>query len=296
MGPGRMLGGRYELAERIGAGGMGEVWRATDTKLRRAVAVKVLHSALAADQAFRRRFIQEAHTLAAVNQPGVVNIFDAGDDVDEAGQTISYLVMEFVSGRPLSRIIDDHGPLPPDQVLRIVGQVAYGLDAAHRAGIVHRDVKPANILIDKSGDATILDFGIARRDGDTGLTTTGAVMGTVEYASPEQLQGHELTGASDVYSLGVVAYESVSRRRPFDGESVATVIAGHLNRNPPPLPPHIPDEVAQVISTALEKNPRNRFGSAAQFGRACRQPRQLATRPMANPAPPSQPGQAPLPP
>jgi serine/threonine protein kinase len=287
--PGQMLSGRYRLTRRIAAGGMGEVWRADDTRLERVVAIKMLHSGLAEDSDFRHRFLQEARTLASLSQPGIVNLYDTCDETDDHGRNVSYLVMEYVAGHPLSAVVSEHGVLDPRETMRLVHQVARGLDAAHRAGIIHRDIKPANILIDRAGDATVVDFGIARRHGDVALTATGSVMGTVDYASPEQLHGEELTGASDIYSLGVVAYECLTGRPPFPGNSVAGIITAHLTRQPPPLAARIPEPIAAVVMRALAKDPHRRFDSAAQFARACRDAA------FAQPSPPRQPSTVPLP-
>lgn len=290
MRSGQILGGRYHLEQRIAAGGMGEVWRATDTELKRGVAVKVLHPALSGDADFRKRFLQEARTVAALNRPEIVNVYDIREESCESG-IVSYLVMEFVAGRALSEIISERGPLPAGDVMWLVAQIARGLHAAHQAGIIHRDIKPANILVNDSGAATIIDFGIARRHGQEGLTAAGSVMGTVEYASPEQLQDHVLTGASDVYSLGVLAYECLAGRKPFEGGSAGAIITGHLSAAPPPLPAQVPKTVAAVVTRALAKDPAHRFESAAQLAQACDgaakapTPPPVKTRPMATAVP-----------
>ncbi|MGH8879410.1 MAG: serine/threonine-protein kinase, partial [Stackebrandtia sp.] len=282
MQPNQLLGERYRLIERIGAGGMGEVWRAEDLMLERVVAVKALHPAMADNADVRQRFLREARTVAALSAPGVVAMYDTAEETAPDGSVLSYLVMEFVVGRPLSEHVDSGDRLPPETDMLLMAQVAQGLDAAHRVGIFHRDVKPTNILVNRSGDATLVDFGIARRAGDTALTTSGAVMGTVEYASPEQLRGEELTPASDVYSLGIVAYECLTGRRPFEGQSVATVIAGHLNRTPPALGQEVAAPIARVVMRALAKDPGDRFDSAAELNRACHDAVRTAASPAAN--------------
>lgn len=286
MRPNQLLGGRYRLDKRIGTGGMGEVWRAEDVTLERPVAVKVLHPAMADDADLRQRFLREARAIAALNAPGVVALYDSGEDTEPDGSVLPYLVMEFVVGRPLSAYVPTAESLPPPEVMRLVSQVALGLDAAHRVGIIHRDVKAANILVNRHRDATLLDFGLARRAGETALTTTGSVMGTIEYASPEQLRDEPLTPASDVYSLGVVAYECLAGMRPFDGQTVAAVIAGHLDREPPPLPRTVPPPIERVVMRALAKDPRDRFRTAGDFARACLEAAGAASAP---PTPPTRP-------
>ncbi len=249
---------------------MGEVWRAEDTMLRRPVALKVLHPALSDDQGFQRRFVEEARTVAALRAPGVVEIFDIRGDRDEHGEAMTYLVMEFLEGQSLHSVIERHAPMPAQRVLPLLAQIADALDVAHRAGIVHRDVKPANIIVDAKGAPTILDFGIALRRDHTALTATGTVLGTVGYASPEQLRGEELTGASDLYSLGIIAYECLSGAIPFDRNSPAAVITGHLHETPPPLPPGVPPVAAELVDWAMAKDPAERPASAGMFAQECR--------------------------
>ncbi|MFC3493118.1 serine/threonine-protein kinase [Glycomyces rhizosphaerae] len=268
--PGVLLGNRYLLQQRIGAGGMGEVWRAEDTMLRRPVALKVLHAALADDESFRLRFVQEARTVAALNAPGVVDVYDIRSEHTADGEAFAYLVMEFLEGRSLHSLIGSLAPMPAHRVLPLIAQVADALDAAHRAGIVHRDIKPANIIVDTKGAPTILDFGIALRSDQTALTATGTVLGTVGYASPEQLRGEELTGASDLYSLGVVAYECLSGALPFDRNSPAAVITGHLHETPPPLPAGVPSGVADLVDWVMAKDPVDRPATAGMFAQECR--------------------------
>lgn len=268
--PGVLLGNRYLLQQRIGAGGMGEVWRAEDTVLRRPVALKVLHAALADDESFRQRFVQEARTVAALNAPGVVDIYDIRSEHTPDGEAFAYLVMEFLEGRSLHSLIGGLAPMPAHRVLPLLAQVADALDAAHRAGIVHRDIKPANIIVDTKGAPTILDFGIALRSDQTALTATGTVLGTVGYASPEQLRDEELTGASDLYSLGVVAYECLSGALPFDRNSPAAVITGHLHETPPPLPAGVPPGVADLVDWLMAKDPADRPSTAGMFAQECR--------------------------
>jgi eukaryotic-like serine/threonine-protein kinase len=249
---------------------MGEVWRADDTMLRRPVALKVLHPALSDDESFRRRFVEEARTVAALRTRGVVEIYDIRAEHDERGEAMTYLVMQFLEGRSLRSVIERQAPMPAQRVLPLLAQVAEALEAAHRAGIVHRDIKPANIIVDAMGVPTILDFGIALRRDQTALTATGTVLGTVGYASPEQLRGEELTGASDLYSLGVIAYECLSGAIPFDRNSPAAVITGHLHDAPPPLPPSVPSVAAELVDWAMAKDPLDRPASAGLFAQECR--------------------------
>ncbi|HZE40255.1 MAG TPA: serine/threonine-protein kinase [Stackebrandtia sp.] len=264
-----LVAGRYRLEDRIAGGGMGEVWRGFDTRLNRDVAIKLLHANLSGNATFRARFQNEAQAVAKLQAPGIVGLYDYGEENAPEG-VVSYLVMELVRGKSLADIIAERGRLGPADTLRIIATAASGLHAAHRAGIIHRDVKPANMLVDGEGNVKLVDFGIARAKGDAGMTETGMVMGTVAYTSPEQLCGHELTPASDVYSLGVVAYECLSGRPPFSAENPGTAINGHLNQTPPPLPQDVPQPVVDVVFKALAKNPENRWATAQDFARACR--------------------------
>ncbi|MFD0558707.1 serine/threonine protein kinase [Stackebrandtia endophytica] len=265
---GDVLKDRYRLERRIGTGGMSEVWEAVDLTLHRTVAIKVLHPALAADPAFRERFIREARTLASLNAPGLIDLYDACEETAPDGTTLSYLVMELVDGQPLSQVLAQHGRLNASTTASILRQCATALQAAHGAGIVHRDIKPANILIGASGEVTVIDFGIARTHGHSALTSAGSVIGTVDYASPEQLRGDHLTPASDVYSLGIVGYECLAGRPPFYGESTPAIISAQLNQPPPPLPEDVPSALADIIAVMLSKDPAHRFASATELTQA----------------------------
>ncbi|MCD0444907.1 protein kinase [Glycomyces sp. A-F 0318] len=261
------------MDERLAAGGMGEVWKGTDTRLQREVAVKILHAGLSSNDKFRARFQLEARAVAALQSPGIVGLYDYGEETGDEG-LISYLVMELVRGRSLADILRDRGPLPPAEVMQIVATAADALETAHRGGIIHRDVKPANLLVDEETGATkIVDFGISAARGASGLTETGTVMGTLAYASPEQLNGAELTGASDLYSLGIVAYEALMGRPPFVSDTPVAVMNGHMTQAPPPLSREIPAGIAQVVLQSLQKDPRARYASAAEMARSAREGR-----------------------
>jgi eukaryotic-like serine/threonine-protein kinase len=258
-----MLGGRYRLTERIAAGGMGEVWRADDTVLGRAVAVKVLKAEYADSPEFRTRFRREARLAAALSHPGVAQVYDSGDG---EGDQQPYLVMELVDGEPLGAVLARVGRLDASRTAHVVAQAAAALGAAHRAGLVHRDVKPGNLLISGDGTVKITDFGIARAVDGSGHTQTGEVLGTPHYLSPEQALGEAATGASDLYALGVVAHELLTGRRPFDkGTPVATALA-QVNDPPPPLPPHVPPGLRSLIEQCLAKKAADRPASARELG------------------------------
>ncbi|MEV0456278.1 serine/threonine-protein kinase [Catellatospora methionotrophica] len=260
------LNGRYRLDARIGAGGMGEVWRATDELLGRTVAVKTVLPALADDADFARRFLAEARSMAGVHHRGVVAIHDLYHGPEGA-----FLVMEFVDGEPLSQVLTRYGRLAAPPALHLVGQAADALHAVHGRGIVHRDVKPGNMLVRPDGTLLLTDFGIARRDGATALTATGAVIGTLSYLAPEQVLGHPATARSDVYALGVVAYECLSGRRPFTAENPFAAAMMRLNQAPPPLGPDVPAPVVALVERALAVEPGDRWASAAAFGSAIAQ-------------------------
>jgi eukaryotic-like serine/threonine-protein kinase len=255
-----VLDDRYTLIERIATGGMGEVWRGTDQLLGRPVAIKMLAAMHAGDEQFRARFRAEARYASSLSHPGITRVFDYGESSPLGGP---YLVMELVDGQPLSEILERYGRLDPYVVLDIVAQAARGLDAAHRAGIVHRDIKPGNLLIMADGTTKITDFGIAKANmPDMNLTATGIVMGTALYVSPEQATGAPLAGASDVYSLGVVAYECLAGDPPFVADQPLAIAIMHKHDPVPPLPADVPRPVADLVYQMLAKNPEDRPESA----------------------------------
>jgi serine/threonine-protein kinase len=265
--PGLVIADRYELEEVIATGGMGQVWRATDQTLGRQVAVKVVRPGAAEDSGFLERFRAEARNCAALQHPNIVTVHDFGE-----GEVSAYLVMELVDGQPLSAIIRERGPLPPAEVTDILVQAGLALQAAHDAGVVHRDVKPANIVVDSDGYARLADFGISRALGEAPLTLTGEVLGTAHYLSPEQVQGRPAGPASDVYSLAVVGYEMLTGSRPFVGDSMVTTALAHVSQPAPELPGHIADPLRTTVMAGLAKLPDQRPSSAEEFARALQLP------------------------
>ncbi|WP_194202072.1 serine/threonine-protein kinase [Glycomyces albidus] len=269
MQTGSMIADRYRLDAPIASGGMGSVWKAHDTRLERAVALKILKSNLERDETARARFQHEAQAVASLRHPGIAALHDYGETEGDTGETLAYLVMELIEGRTLTaRLLE--GPLPAPETMRLCAEVASALHHAHETGIVHRDIKPANIIIDRRGQAVLVDFGIALSPGRGTITESGMLMGTLYYASPEQLEGRPLTGATDVYSLGAVAYECLCGTPPFTGDTAGTILNGHLNQPPPPLPGHVPPAPAAAILQALAKDPGARWPSAEEFARVCR--------------------------
>ena len=268
---GSLLAGRYEITAPIATGGMGEVWKARDRVLDRIVAAKVLKSEFTGDPSFLARFRNEARHTAALTHQNIASVFDYGETVDDTGtQQLAFLVMEFVEGQPLVTILHDEGALPVDWTLHVLSQSADGLSAAHKAGVVHRDIKPGNLMVRPDGVVKLTDFGIAQARDATPLTRTGMVVGTAQYLSPEQAQGMAVTSASDVYSLGVVAYECLCGARPFDGASQVAIALAHINRPPPPLPSHVPPAVRLLVERALAKDPADRFPDGGAFAEAIR--------------------------
>ena len=257
------LGGRFQLTTRIAIGGMGEVWKAKDLILGRIVAIKVLKEEYTGDPGFLQRFRAEARHTALLNHVGIANVFDYGEEEGSA-----YLVMELVPGQPLSSIIEHEQVLSPDRTLSIIAQTARALSVAHAQGLVHRDIKPGNLLIMPDGRVKVTDFGIARLADQVPLTQTGQVMGTAQYLAPEQATGQTATGASDIYSLGVIGYECLTGHRPFSGESQIAIALAQVNDAPPPLPETLPKPVRALLMSMLAKDPKNRPANAIKLSEA----------------------------
>ncbi|MFR9776337.1 protein kinase domain-containing protein [Micromonospora sp. MS34] len=265
-----VLSGRYRLDDRVATGGMGDVWRATDLVLGRHVAVKILLPALVSDPDFIARFRAEARIMASLRSPGIVQVFDCGEDELPDGSRADYLVMEFVAGEPLSRRIEAAGHLEVAETMSIVAQVAQALQAAHTRGIVHRDVKPSNLLVQDDGSVVLVDFGVARSTNVTSITSTNAVPGTALYMAPEQAAGRPVSGATDLYALGAVAYCCLTGTPPFTGDSPLQVAVRHLDDAPPELPAEIPPPVRDLVARALAKDPADRHPSGAAMAEAAR--------------------------
>jgi serine/threonine-protein kinase len=242
---------------------MGEVWKSTDLVIGRSVAIKILKDEYLGDPGFLERFRAEARHAALVNHEGIANVFDYGEEDGSA-----FLVMELVPGEALSTILEREHVLPTDKVLDIVAQTSAALHAAHAAGLVHRDIKPGNLLITPEGRVKITDFGIARIADQVPLTATGQVMGTVQYLSPEQASGHPASPTTDIYSIGIVAYESLAGRRPFTGESQVAIAMAQINEIAPDLPVTVSEPVRNLVFACLAKNPADRPASAAHLARA----------------------------
>jgi tRNA A-37 threonylcarbamoyl transferase component Bud32 len=265
---------RYALTSRIATGGMGEVWRGTDTVLSRPVAIKVLKPEYADDALFRTRFETEARHAASLHHPGIAGVFDFGEAAPVDGSTSPrpFLVMELVEGQPLSNLLRPDAPMDPAVVSDLLAQAADALGAAHAAGIVHRDVKPGNLIVTPDRRTKVTDFGIARAAEGMSLTETGQVLGTPAYISPEQAEGKRATAASDVYALGVVAFECLAGRKPFLADTpVATAIA-HLREPVPDLPDSVPGDLAAVVRRSMAKDPAERYADGAALAAALRDP------------------------
>ncbi|MER5704364.1 protein kinase [Micromonospora sp. NPDC002296] len=267
---GVVLSGRYRLDDRVATGGMGDVWRATDQILGRQVAVKVLLPALVSDPDFIARFRTEARIMAALRHPGIVQVYDCGEDDLPDGGRADYLVMEFVEGQPLSRRIEAAGQLDVAETMSMVAQAAQALHAAHLGGIVHRDVKPSNLLVQEDGTVVLVDFGVARSTNVTSITSADAVPGTALYMAPEQAAGRPVSGATDIYALGAVAYCCLTGGPPFTGDNPLQVAVRHLDDEPPELPQEIPASVRQLVGRALAKDPAERFATGAAMAEAAR--------------------------
>jgi eukaryotic-like serine/threonine-protein kinase len=264
----RLLGNRYELQTILASGGMGRVWRAHDSLLNRPVAVKVLRSEYTGNPAFLARFRAEAQHAAALHHPHIAAVFDYGEITDDVGEHLAYLVMELVEGDSLAALLHRERRLDVPRTLTIVRSTAAALGAAHAAGVVHRDVKPGNVLVRPDGVVKITDFGIAWSASSAPLTQTGQVIGTAHYLSPEQAQGGKATPASDVYALGAVAYECLAGHRPFEGDSSVQIAMMQIRDEPAPLPPEIPDDVRRLVERAMVKDPAQRFPDGAALREA----------------------------
>ncbi|MFF0266129.1 Stk1 family PASTA domain-containing Ser/Thr kinase [Kribbella sp. NPDC004536] len=268
----RLVGGRYEEGEPLGRGGMAEVRRGVDNRLGRSVAIKRLRVDLASDATFQARFRREAQSAASLNHPTIVSVYDTGEEPDPngSGVTIPYIVMELVTGKTLRDLIREGRKIMPERALEITSGVLEALDYSHRAGIVHRDIKPGNVMLTPQGQVKVMDFGIARAVADTSstMTQTAAVIGTAQYLSPEQARGETVDARSDLYSTGCLLYELLTGRPPFVGESPVSVAYQHVREQPLPpssFDPEIPPEVDAVVLKALAKNREERYQSASEM-------------------------------
>src|SRR5947208_7743718 len=265
----RLLGGRYELDGVVGRGGMAEVYRARDLRLDRIVAVKTLREDLARDQTFQARFRREAQSAASLNHPSIVAVYDPGED-DTGGSHIPYIVMEYVDGRTLRDLLRDDRRLLPERALEITDGVLRALEYSHQAGIVHRDIKPCNVMVTRNGDVKVMDFGIARAmsDAQATMTQTAQVIGTAQYLSPEQARGERVDARSDLYSTGCLLYELLTGRPPFLGDSPVAIAYQHVRENPIPpsrVDPEVPQWADAIVLKAMAKDPRDRYQSAAEM-------------------------------
>src|SRR5438034_592867 len=263
---GEVLADRYELEELVGAGGMSSVYRAHDRVLDRKVALKLLHQQYTDDDEYVERFRREARAVATLSHPNIVTVIDRGEH--EGRQ---FIVFEYVEGENLKQLIEQRGPAPVAYALELAIQVARGLSFAHQQGLVHRDVKPQNVLLNGDGQAKVTDFGIARSlDVKKGMTTTGTVLGTSEYIAPEQAQGQHVSEQTDVYSLGVVLYELLTNEVPFPGENFVAVAMRHINEPAPHVSekrPDVPPRVDAAVERAMSKDPAQRFETMTHFCR-----------------------------
>ena len=255
-----LLDGRYVLSERVGRGGTGAVRRAHDRVLQREVAVKLLHPVHRRDAQHRARLREEARLAGGLQHPGIARVYDYGEA--GPGGCRPYIVMELVEGTPLSRLLAERGTLTPEETTDILGQAAVALHVAHRAGIVHRDLKPGNMIVGESGRLALVDFGIARSSEGQDLTAAGAVVGTADYISPEQARGHHAEPRSDLYSLGMVAYECLTGLRPFRRDTVVATALAHLREALPPLPDGVPHPLRELVAAMLEKRIEDRPADA----------------------------------
>jgi eukaryotic-like serine/threonine-protein kinase len=265
----RLLGGRYELDGIVGRGGMAEVYRARDIRLDRIVAIKTLRADLARDQIFQARFRREAQSAASLNHPSIVAVYDTGEDM-ATGVPVPYIVMEFVDGRTVRDLLQDGHRLLPERSLEIIDGVLRALDYSHQAGIVHRDIKPGNVMVTRNGDVKVMDFGIARAmsDAQATMTQTAQVIGTAQYLSPEQARGERVDSRSDLYSTGCLLYELLTGRPPFTGDSPVAIAYQHVRENPIPpsrVDPDVPAWADAIVLKAMAKSPADRYQTAADM-------------------------------
>jgi serine/threonine protein kinase len=265
----RLLGGRYELDGVVGRGGMAEVYRARDIRLDRIVAIKTLRADLARDQIFQARFRREAQSAASLNHPSIVAVYDTGEDM-ATGVPVPYIVMEYVDGRTVRDLLQDGHRLLPERSLEIIDGVLRALDYSHQAGIVHRDIKPGNVMVTRNGDVKVMDFGIARAmsDAQATMTQTAQVIGTAQYLSPEQARGERVDSRSDLYSTGCLLYELLTGRPPFTGDSPVAIAYQHVRENPIPpsrVDPDVPAWADAIVLKAMAKSPADRYQTAGDM-------------------------------
>jgi len=265
----RLLGGRYELDGVVGRGGMAEVYRARDIRLDRIVAIKTLRTDLARDQIFQARFRREAQSAASLNHPSIVAVYDTGEDM-ATGVPVPYIVMEYVDGRTVRDLLQEGHRLLPERSLEIIDGVLRALDYSHQAGIVHRDIKPGNVMVTRNGDVKVMDFGIARAmsDAQATMTQTAQVIGTAQYLSPEQARGERVDSRSDLYSTGCLLYELLTGRPPFTGDSPVAIAYQHVRENPVPpsrVDPDVPAWADAIVLKAMAKSPADRYQTAADM-------------------------------
>jgi serine/threonine-protein kinase len=270
MTSGRLLGGRYQVGELLGYGGMAEVHRGRDLRLGRDVAIKTLRTDLARDATFQLRFRREAQNAAALNHPAIVAVYDTGEERGQHGEALPYIVMEYVNGRTLKEVLAIEGRLAPRRAMELTIDICAALEFSHRHGIIHRDIKPGNVMLTQTGQVKVMDFGIARAlaSGATTMTQTSAVIGTAQYLSPEQARGEPVDARSDVYATGCVLFELVCGHPPFVGDNPVSVAYQHVREDPKPPStsnPDVPPDVDAVVLKALAKNPLNRYQSAGEM-------------------------------
>jgi eukaryotic-like serine/threonine-protein kinase len=270
MSAGRLLGGRYQVGELLGYGGMAEVHQGHDSRLGRDVAIKLLRVDLARDATFQMRFGREAQNAAALNHPAIVAVYDTGEEKGASGESLPYIVMEYVNGRTLKEVLTAEGPLMPRRALEISADICAALEFSHRHGIIHRDIKPGNVVLNLAGQVKVMDFGIARAlaSGASTMTQTSAVIGTAQYLSPEQARGEAVDARSDVYATGCVVFELLTGHPPFVGDNPVSVAYQHVREDPKPPSASNRDvtpDMDAIVLKALSKNPLNRYQSAAEM-------------------------------